>query len=106
MCICGPSAAGKTTLAVRLTEQLRARGRHPLLISCDDYYRCGWSPNSRYGFDTVDAIDADQLVDPSAFCLAGHWSPIALPPFSYMRTLLCAPCALPVCRAAPHTQKY
>ena len=61
MCICGPSAAGKTTLAARLAEQLRARGRHPLLIACDDYYRCGWSPSSRYGFDTVDAIDADQL---------------------------------------------
>ena len=37
------------------------QGRHPLLIACDDYYRCGWSPSSRYGFDTVDAIDADQL---------------------------------------------
>ena len=61
MCICGPSASGKTTLAARLAEQLSARGRHPLLIACDDYYRCGWSPNSRYGFDTVDAIDADQL---------------------------------------------
>ena len=61
MCICGPSAAGKTTLASHLAEQLRARGRHPLLIACDDYYRCGWSPSSRYGFDTVDAIDADQL---------------------------------------------
>ena len=28
-------------------------------IACDDYYRCGWSPSSHYGFDTVDAIDAD-----------------------------------------------
>jgi len=61
VCICGPSAAGKTTLAARLAEQLRATGRHPLLIACDDYYRCGWTPSSRYGFDTVDAIDADQL---------------------------------------------
>ena len=61
MCICGPSAAGKTTLAARLAEQLSYRGRHPLLISCDDYYRCGWPPSSRFGFDTVDAIDADQL---------------------------------------------
>ncbi|MCB4395200.1 nucleoside kinase [Synechococcus sp. HB1133] len=60
-CICGPSAAGKTTFAAHLAEQLRARGRHPLLIACDDYYRSGWSPVSRYGFDTVDAIDADQL---------------------------------------------
>ena len=61
LCICGPSAAGKTTLASLLAEQLRARGRHPLLIACDDYYRSGWSPNSRYGFDTVDAIDVNQL---------------------------------------------
>ena len=61
VCICGPSAAGKTTFAAHLAERLRARGRHPLLIACDDYYRCGWSPSSRYGFDTVDAIDADQL---------------------------------------------
>ena len=60
-CICGPSAAGKTTFAEYLAEQLGARGRHPLLIACDDYYRSGWSPASRYGFDTVDAIDADQL---------------------------------------------
>ena len=61
VCICGPSAAGKTTLAAPQLEQLRARGRHRLLIAGDDYYRCGWSPSSRYGFDTVDAIDADQL---------------------------------------------
>ena len=59
--ICGPSAAGKTTFASRLAEQLRYRGRHPLLIACDDYYRSGWSPASRYGFDTVEAIDADVL---------------------------------------------
>ena len=61
VCICGPSAAGKTTFAAHLAEQLRASGRHPLLIACDDYYRSGWSPNSRYGFDTVDAIDAEEL---------------------------------------------
>ena len=40
---------------------MRARGRRPLLIACDDYYRSGWLPDSRYGFDTVDAIDVDQL---------------------------------------------
>ena len=61
VCICGPSAAGKTTFAAHLAERLRAKARHPLLIACDDYYRSGWSPNSRYGFDTVDAIDAEEL---------------------------------------------
>ena len=61
VCICGPSAAGKTTFAAHLAERLQANGRRPLLIACDDYYRRGWSPNSRYGFDTVDAIDAEEL---------------------------------------------
>ena len=61
VCICGPSAAGKTTFAAQLAVHLRARGRQPLLIACDDYYRSGWSPDSRYGFDTVDAIDVEQL---------------------------------------------
>ena len=61
MCICGPSAAGKTTFAAHLAEQLHGRGRRPLLIACDDYYRSGWLPSSCYGFDTVDAIDVDQL---------------------------------------------
>ena len=61
ICICGPSAAGKTTFAAGLDSQLRAIGRYPLQIACDDYYRSHWTPVSRYGFDTIDAIDADQL---------------------------------------------
>ena len=61
VCICGPSAAGKTTFAADLAGRLRLSGRLPLVIACDNYYRSGWTPVSRYGFDTVDAIDADQL---------------------------------------------
>ena len=33
-----------------------------LKIACDDYYRSDWSPHSRFGFDTVDAIDAEALL--------------------------------------------
>ena len=61
LCICGPSAAGKTTLARTLVEVLQQRGRAPLLITCDNYYREAWQPGFRFGFDTVAAIDAEAL---------------------------------------------
>ena len=61
VCICGPSAAGKTTFAQDLAVTLRERGRQPLLIACDNYYRQDWQPRSRFGFDTVMAIDAEAL---------------------------------------------
>ena len=62
ICICGPSAAGKTTFTAALAARLRERGFRPLVIACDDYYRSDWSPHSRFGFDTVDAIDAEALL--------------------------------------------
>ena len=61
VCICGPSAAGKTTFAQDLAVTLRERGRQPLLIACDNYYRQDWQPRSHFGFDTVMAIDAEAL---------------------------------------------
>lgn len=67
LCICGPSAAGKTTFAASLSQALQARGRQPLQIACDDYYRQDWSPHPLFGFDTADAIDDQALrVDLSA----------------------------------------
>ena len=60
-CICGPSAAGKSTVAQHLAEALRQQGRQPLLITCDNYYRHDWQPGSRYGYDTVAAIDGEAL---------------------------------------------
>ena len=39
VCLCGPSAAGKTTFSLAMAKALRQRGRQPLLITCDDYYR-------------------------------------------------------------------
>ena len=61
VCLCGPSAAGKTTFSLAMAKALRQRGRQPLLITCDDYYRQGWRPDPRFGFDTVAAIDDDAL---------------------------------------------
>ena len=37
--LAGPSSSGKTTSANRLAVQLRVRGKKPVLISLDDYYR-------------------------------------------------------------------
>ena len=61
LCICGPSAAGKTTFAHALAEALRQGGHQPLLITCDNYYRQGWHPHPRFGFDTLAAIDEEAL---------------------------------------------
>ena len=61
LCICGPSAAGKTTFAQALADALRRSGHQPLLITCDNYYREDWRPHPRYGFDTLAAIDEEAL---------------------------------------------
>ena len=57
ICIAGPSASGKTTLAVALEQRLARKGTIVLRLSCDDYYRQNWFPHARFGYDTVDAID-------------------------------------------------
>ena len=57
ICIAGPSASGKTTLAGALEQHLACEGRFALRISCDDYYRQDWIPHAIFGYDTVDAID-------------------------------------------------
>lgn len=62
ICICGPSAAGKTTFTAALATRLRELGHQPLKIACDDYYRSDWSPHPRFGYDTVDAIDGEALL--------------------------------------------
>lgn len=36
--LAGPSSSGKTTSANRLAVQLRVHGKHPIMISLDDYY--------------------------------------------------------------------
>ena len=61
ICIAGPSASGKTTLAVALEQRLAREGTIALRLSCDDYYRQDWVPHVRFGYDTVDAIDTAVL---------------------------------------------
>ena len=62
ICVGGPSAAGKSQLSAQLATVLRSQGINPLPIACDDYYRCGWSGDGPYGFDTPAAIDSQRLI--------------------------------------------
>ena len=63
ICIAGPSAAGKTHFSAELKTSLAQSGIAAVVIGSDDYYREHWTPDSIYGFDTVDAIDRDALID-------------------------------------------
>ena len=63
ICIAGPSAAGKTHFSEELRKSLSQRDIPAVVIGSDDYYREQWTPDSIYGFDTVDAIDRDALVE-------------------------------------------
>ncbi len=63
ICIAGPSATGKTHFSEELKTSLAQSGIAAVVIGFDDYYREHWTPDSIYGFDTVDAIDRDALID-------------------------------------------
>lgn len=59
--ISGPSSAGKTTFAKRLSIQLRVNGIQPVSISMDDYY-LNWEQmplqeNGDYDFESVHSLD-------------------------------------------------
>ena len=62
ICITGTSAAGKTHFSEGLARALREKGYVPVVLASDDYYRQGWNPDPIYGFDTIDAIDAEALL--------------------------------------------
>ena len=63
--VSGPSAAGKTTTAIRLCNNLRTNGITALRISTDDYF-VGDSRNPRdaegnLDYEHLDAVDRDRL---------------------------------------------
>ena len=59
--IAGPSSAGKTTFAKRLSVQLRVNGLHPINLSTDDYFvghgRNPLDENGKPDFEHVEAVD-------------------------------------------------
>ncbi len=59
--IAGPSSAGKTTFAKRLSVQLRVNGLHPITLSTDDYFvgdaRNPKGENGKPDYEHVEAVD-------------------------------------------------
>ena len=72
ICIAGPSAAGKTYFSEELKTLLAQAKISSVVIASDDYYREHWTPDSIYGFDTVDAIDRDALIEDVQALLEGR----------------------------------
>lgn len=72
ICIAGPSAAGKTYFSEELKTLLAQAKISAVVIASDDYYREHWTPDSIYGFDTLDAIDRDALIEDVQALLEGR----------------------------------
>lgn len=74
--ISGPSSAGKTTFAKRLSVQLRVAGVAPRAISLDDYYidraRTPLDAEGKPDFEALEAIDLDLFNDHLNRILAGE----------------------------------
>ena len=73
--ITGPSSSGKTTVAKRLSIQLKACGLHPVSFSTDDYFvnriDTPKLPDGSYDFDNFDTVDHDMLERDVMDLLAG-----------------------------------
>ena len=61
--VAGPSAAGKTTFAKRLTVHLKANGLQPVVVSTDDYFvgqeRNPRDENGHPDFEHLEAVDLE-----------------------------------------------
>jgi uridine kinase len=80
--IAGPSSAGKTTFAKRLSVQLRVTGLRPVALSLDNYYvdreKTPRDENGEYDFEALEAIDLALFNDQLCRILAGERVPAPL----------------------------
>ncbi|MBN1777761.1 MAG: nucleoside kinase [Clostridiales bacterium] len=81
----GPSSSGKTTFAHRLAVHLRVFGRHPHILSLDNFYRPrGQAPKDADGrpdLEHIDALDIPLLLDTIEKLLSGE--AVRLPAFDF-----------------------
>ena len=86
MLLAGPSSSGKTTSANRLAVQLRVRGKQPVLISLDDYYRdrdtIAPGPDGKLDLEHVNTIDTDLFRQHLSALLQGQR--VQLPRFDFL----------------------
>jgi uridine kinase len=77
--IAGPSSAGKTTFAKRLSIQLRVAGIRPVALSLDNYYvdreKTPRDQSGEYDFEALEAIDLELFNDHLCRILKGERVP-------------------------------
>lgn len=87
--LAGPSCAGKTTAAQKLTEVLERKGHRVHTVSIDDFYfdkkhleaRADADPDIEIDYDSEDTIDADLLLQKTESLLLGRTT--ELPRFDF-----------------------
>ena len=84
--LAGPSSSGKTTSANRLAGQLRVRGKKPVLISLDDYYRnrneIAPGPDGKLDLEHINTIDTQLFRRDLSALLQGE--AVQLPRFDFL----------------------
>ncbi len=83
--LAGPSSSGKTTSANRLSTQLKVHGKHPILMSLDDYYidrdKIAPGPDGKVDLEHINTIDTELFGEHLKALLDGE--EIELPSFSF-----------------------
>ncbi len=85
--IAGPSSSGKTTFAKRLSVQLQACKKRPIVLGLDDYFlprdQTARKPNGEYDFESIRALDLPFLNKQLTDILAGK--EVELPMYDFQR---------------------
>ena len=85
--LAGPSSSGKTTSANRLSTQLRVHGKHPILMSLDDYYvdrdKIEPGPDGKIDLEHINTIDTELFGQHLLALLNGE--EVELPSFNFKK---------------------
>lgn len=83
--LAGPSSSGKTTSANRLATQLRVHGKHPILMSLDDYYvdrdKIAPGKDGKVDLEHINTIDTKLFGEHLSKLLSGE--EIEIPTFNF-----------------------
>lgn len=83
--LAGPSSSGKTTSANRLATQLRVHGKHPILMSLDDYYvdrdKIAPGKDGKVDLEHINTIDTKLFGEHLTMLLTGK--EIEIPSFNF-----------------------
>jgi uridine kinase len=84
--IAGPSSSGKTTMARKLSIELRAMGRDPVALSVDDYFlprtRTPLGADGKPDFEALEAVDVELLNEHLKCLLSGE--EVAVPRYDFV----------------------